>query len=99
MNDWLEKQLKELEKETKNFHNDILEAHKHCSRNKQEIESSDICGCFYCMEIFKPEEIGIWLASDETALCPHCAIDSVIGSKSGFPITKEFLEKMHEYWF
>jgi acetone carboxylase gamma subunit len=34
-----------------------------------------------------------------TALCPYCGIDSVIGDKSGFPITKEFLEKMYQHWF
>ena len=29
----------------------------------------------------------------------NCDIDSVIGDSSGFPITKEFLKKMNEYWF
>lgn len=35
----------------------------------------------------------------KTALCPYCGIDSVIGESSGYPITKEFLEKMKDYWF
>jgi hypothetical protein len=34
------------------------------------------------------------------AICPHCSIDAVIGSKSGLPINDpEFLKAMNEYWF
>ena len=29
----------------------------------------------------------------------YCCIDSVIGDKSGFPITEEFLKTMRDYWF
>ncbi|EJZ43543.1 hypothetical protein LEP1GSC178_3039 [Leptospira licerasiae str. MMD4847] len=36
----------------------------------------------------------------KTALCPNCGIDSVIGSKSGYPITDEyFIEEIHRFWF
>ncbi|OWK39493.1 hypothetical protein FRUB_06056 [Fimbriiglobus ruber] len=34
-----------------------------------------------------------------TALCPKCGIDSVIGTGSGYPVTAEFLEQMYEKWF
>ena len=44
------------------------------------------------MAIFLPTE-------EQTALCPKCEIDSVIGSASEFPITKDFLERMHAHWF
>jgi hypothetical protein len=40
-----------------------------------------------------------WIDEDNTALCPFCGIDSVIGSGSHFPITREFLEQMKAYWF
>jgi len=40
-----------------------------------------------------------WEGVDQTALCPRCGIDAVIGSKSGFPITTEFLETMKTHWF
>lgn len=30
---------------------------------------------------------------------PYCGIDSVIGEHSGYPITREFLEQMRQYWF
>ncbi len=37
---------------------DILKAaHKHSIRNKAEILSSTVCGCFYCLEIFSPVHI------------------------------------------
>ena len=39
------------------------------------------------------------LDKGQTGLCPHCGIDSVIGDRSGFPITGEFLAKMKSYWF
>jgi len=65
---------------------------------------SDLCGCFYCLATYSPADIKEWTDEDEagigtTALCPRCGIDSVIGNKSGYPITKEFLEQMHSVWF
>ena len=85
----------------------LINAHKHCIRNKEEILSSDLCGCFYCLSLFKPDQIIDWLKDDEantdigniyTALCT-CGIDAVIGSASGFPITKQFMQDMHARWF
>jgi hypothetical protein len=35
----------------------------------------------------------------QTALCPKCPVDSVIGAASGDPITPEFLKLMHDHWF
>ncbi len=34
-----------------------------------------------------------------TAICPYCRVDSIIGESSKYPITKEFLKMMKEYWF
>lgn len=34
----------------------------------------------------------------DTGFCPYCGCDTIIGESSGYPITKEFLESMHEYW-
>lgn len=79
---------------------DFKKAHEHCTSNKSEIEKSEKCGCFYCLEIFGKSEITSWLNENEgTALCPFCGNDSVIADKSGFPITKEFLIEMKERWF
>jgi hypothetical protein len=62
------------------------------------------------LAIFTPLQIEDWVdewdkngveinEGGQTALCPKCGIDSVIGSKSGYPITSAFLEKMHAHWF
>ncbi len=79
-------------------------AHKRCIFNKNEILESNECGCFYCLNVFLPIEIEEWTdennAKGETAICPKCGIDSVIGSKSGFPVTDEFfLKEMKGYYF
>ena len=56
------------------------------------------------MEMFTPDEIEIWTdynGNDEgqTAMCPYCFTDSVIGDKSGFPVINSFLEGMCLQWF
>lgn len=81
---------------------DYIAAHSHSFMNRKEIIQSKKCGCFYCLQIFSHDVISEWIDDDSnepTALCPYCLIDSVIGEKSEYPITKEFLQKMHDYWF
>jgi hypothetical protein len=78
---------------------DILRAHKHCSKHREEIERSEVCGCFYCFATYPTTEIVEWVDDGQTAICPKCPVDSVIGSASGYPITREFLQRMHDYWF
>ena len=77
----------------------ILSAHDHSSRHRNEVLSSVTCGCFYCGKTFAPTEVTEWTDDNQTAFCPKCGIDSVIGSASGFPLTKEFLDEMNRYWF
>lgn len=88
---------------------DIIVAHRYSSNHRESILASDVCGCFYCLSIFSSSEIKDWVDAPEdeadinetgqTALCPHCGIDSVLGSASGYPINREFLQKMNKYWF
>jgi len=78
---------------------DIDRAHAVSSRHKEQIERSDQCGCFYCQKTFAPSTIREWWDDGQTAVCPHCGIDSVLGSASGFPLTTEFLAQMHQRWF
>ncbi|HEY7403945.1 MAG TPA: cytoplasmic protein [Candidatus Angelobacter sp.] len=78
----------------------IAAAHAHSCKNRCEIERSKLCGCFYCLLIFPATEVGNnYLAVEDTAMCPRCGIDSVIGSASGIDLTPEFLRKMHDFWF
>jgi hypothetical protein len=90
---------------------DVEAAHPHSIRHRSEVEASGVCGCFYCLAVFPPSEVTEWIdwpadtpagaenARGQTALCPRCSIDSVIGSASGFPITPEFLARMEAHWF
>jgi hypothetical protein len=79
-------------------------AHRRSIHHRVDILASKSCGCFYCGAIFPPERITEWTdvtgdGSGQTALCPECGIDSVIGDRSGTPITGELLTEMHAYWF
>lgn len=79
---------------------DANAAHKRSIHNKEELQRSETCGCFCCEEIFPFTKIEEWVdPQKDTALCPECGIDSVIGSSSGHPITKEFLNRMRKMWF
>ena len=84
---------------------DYIKAHRFSNNHMEELKKDNLCGCFYCLEVFSPSEIKEWIIADNdcdrygTAICPYCDIDSVIGESSGFPITKEFLSKMNKYWF
>jgi hypothetical protein len=77
----------------------VLKAlHRESSHNRASLAESTECGCFYCKTIYKPEEIECWCDGGETAMCPYCSIDSVIGNDT-IDISAEMLEDMHQYWF
>lgn len=80
-----------------------VEAHEVARNNREALEVSANCGCFFCLTIFSPTEIRDWCddydKESNTAICPHCGIDSVLAQSSGFPLTEEFLTKMKWTWF
>lgn len=71
----------------------------HSFRRRDEIEQSETCGCFYCFSTFEPVAIHQWLDDSSTAVCPHCGMDSVIGSVSGFPLDRDTLGHMYRELF
>ena len=74
-------------------------AHRHCIYNRAELERSRDIGFFSCMKIFHNAQlINEYCDGGETALCPCCSKDSLIGDASGYPITMTFLHGMHEIW-
>jgi hypothetical protein len=79
----------------------LIAAHKHSFQNRDEVMSSVQCGCFYCGAIVPPAEVVDWVndKGGQTAICPKCRIDSVLGDASGYPITREFLRRMKQHWF
>lgn len=87
----------------KKYPKDFLEyANKNRFSHKDQITSGEICGCFYCKETFSPIEIHEWreesIAKGETAICPKCGFDTILGSN--FPIQDQFfLNEMNALWF
>ena len=83
----------------------LHDAHRHSANHRDEVLASEVCGCFYCCDTFAPGEIREWVDQVEsgrppqTALCPRCGIDSVLGSASGFPVAREFLASMRTRYF
>lgn len=78
----------------------IKKVHQFSSEHKKELLESELCGCFFCCKTFKPDEIIDWIEdkNGETAICPHCDIDSVLSDK--YPIKDDdFLSEMNKYWF
>jgi hypothetical protein len=78
---------------------ELQKAHQASSQHRAQIDKSDVCGCFYCLKTFAPADIREWWDNGQTAVCPHCGIDSVLGSASGVPLSAEFLAQMQKYWF
>jgi NAD-dependent SIR2 family protein deacetylase len=76
-------------------------AHDHSTANRGEIQRSATCRCFYCLKQFPPSEISEWIPdrAGETAVCPRCGIDSVIGSVSGIAMSDAVFEELRDHWF
>lgn len=79
----------------------VLDAHARCICNREALQRVDRCGCFYCLAIFDPQEIGEWIEDEggDTALCPRCGIDSVLPESDEYPLTRSFLRRMYDRWF
>jgi len=54
---------------------------------------------FIAWQFFRQADVTHWIDESQTAMCPKCDIDSVIGSASGFPIDVRFLKQMEGQWF
>jgi len=76
-----------------------IAAHKHASQHRAELDASERCGCFFCFRTFKVGEITAWIDKNQTALCPRCGIDSVLGTASGHTLDDRFLRRMHQQHF
>ena len=71
----------------------------HAQRHRAELLASKTCGCFFCFRQFAASEITTWIDGGQTALCPRCGIDAIVGSSSGFVISDHFLRRMHRAFF
>ena len=75
--------------------------HSHTIRNRQEIDQSEYCHCISCCKTY-PSAIVMNFIKDgegETAMCPNCGIDAVIGDACGLEINQEILTALNKRWF
>lgn len=74
-------------------------AHMHTSHNRREVEASQFCYCISCRTFFKPEEIESYADKGDTAICPYCDCDAVMGEACGIKLTDELLGQLHNKYF
>lgn len=69
--------------------------------NKNLLSASKMAGCYYCLSVYHVTDIQEFVdPQEDTALCPKCGIDAVVGDVTGYPVTvKEFLRSMHSHGF
>jgi hypothetical protein len=91
--------------------NDLLVAYRFLSNNWRQVQASTMCGCCNCLQTFAPDDVVAWTGlsfddvdnedamNKQTAVCPHCGSESVLGNGSGFSVGPEFLLQMNEAWF
>jgi len=77
----------------------FIAAHIHSTKHRPAMEASAQCACFFCFRSFAPAQIKSWIDGNQTALCPHCGIDAVLGSASPHRIDSQFLRQMHQHYF
>ena len=78
---------------------DLALAYKQSMNNRVAVLRSDACGCFRCLSVFEPSDVKTWIDTGQTAVCPRCGMDAVIGSASGFEVTGELLDALQDRWF
>ena len=90
---------------------DLLAAYRHTLNNWVELGDSAVCGCCNCMQIFPVSDIVAWTGLDlsriddpaavaeQTALCPRCGSEALIGDKSGIALNARFLTEMNDAWY
>lgn len=77
----------------------IDEAARFALRNRAQLAASTQAACYHCRERFPPAEVLDWTDQGETAVCPRCGVDTVIGNASGFPLDERTLAALYARWF
>jgi hypothetical protein len=72
--------------------------HRKSRRNRSALAKSTICACFYCLNEYPFQRISEWSDREETAICPCCGVDAVVGFDTP-NADQQLLRKMHERWF
>ena len=78
--------------------------HSFCFENKELLCNSEINVCFYCMQKVNFDDIEEWVkerSGKESAICPHCGIDSVVPNKieGVYELNDDLIRKLNELYF
>jgi hypothetical protein len=76
---------------------ELKKAHSHSYKNKDELSKSNKCSCFHCFQTFHSKEIETYLGEydgKETALCPYCMFDTIIGDASGIELADDLIDAL-----
>lgn len=86
--------IKTWQEMSKQYDPDYIRVSNYSYCNRKLIEQSKLCCCYDCKRIFAPQDINEWIG--DTAVCPYCGMDTVVGDAAGFKIDKEFLRKLKD---
>jgi len=70
------------------------------SMHRKRLLASDVAVCYYCFGEFPPDTIVEWCDGDDqdqTALCPRCGVDAVVGFDG--PVDAAWVKMAHERGF
>lgn len=68
-----------------------------CARmHREAILASAQCACFSCFTRFEPTRVTKWIDAGQTALCPRCGLDTVLGAAS-MGIDDQFLRLLNTH--
>ena len=68
-------------------------------KNKILIEKSKYACCYFCRERFSVSEIHEWIDNNQTALCPRCDMDTVLGDEGGDLPVPSVIKSLQEKFF
>lgn len=66
--------------------------------NRQQLELSTEAGCYHCLAVFDAREVTRYVDNGDTAVCPRCGIEAVLGSATGYRLTRKELKRLHTWW-
>ena len=72
--------------------------YEHSRLNRRFMTPGGSCRCFHCLLGVAAEQIGQWIDDGQTALCPHCGIDSVL-SNAIDALSDTLIQQLHAAYF
>lgn len=60
-------------------HDDTMSDERAFRSDKPTLRRQVQLGCYYCEQLMSYEDIEVFVNGEQTALCPFCGIDAVVG--------------------